>query len=40
MKMDVTELRVDAVEDLVRRLEKFGAIVDLRRRGERIELVC
>lgn len=40
MKMDVTELTMDAVEEIVGRLERFGAIVELRNAGGRIQLIC
>ena len=40
MKMDVSELGLEDVEEIVRRLEKSGALVDLRRRGSIVELVC
>lgn len=40
MMMDVTELQMDAVEALAKRLEKFGAIVELRNAGGRIQLIC
>lgn len=40
MKMDVSELGIGDVEEIVRRLEKFGALVDVKRRGAKIELVC
>jgi len=40
MKMDVSELGMHDVEEIVRRLEKFGALVDLKRVGTRIELTC
>ena len=40
MMMDVTELRMEAVEEIVRKLEKFGALVELRNAGGRIQLIC
>ena len=40
MMMDVTELQMDAVEALAKRLEKFGALVELRNEGGRIRLIC
>lgn len=40
MKMDVTELEINAVEEIASKLEKFGAIVELRNAGGRIQLIC
>lgn len=40
MKMDVTNLNMNAVEDIVGRLERFGAIVEMRNAGGRVQLIC
>ncbi|VVC03163.1 Uncharacterised protein [Candidatus Burarchaeum australiense] len=40
MMMDVSGLDMYAIEDLAKRLEKFGAIVELRNSCGRIQLVC
>jgi hypothetical protein len=40
MMMDVTELQMDAIEAIAKRLEKFGAMVELRNTGGKIQLIC
>jgi len=40
MKMDITNLSMDAVEEIVGKLERFGAIVEMRRAGGRVQLIC